>query len=98
MTLRAGGACRHRPLARPSGHAGLRPRACCLGSDRWSDVSLTDARWARVEPLLPDGTPMRGGRWRDHREVIDTIAFTLQTGTQWVHLSATAGLFLWSAR
>jgi transposase len=49
-------------------------------------VPLTDAQWARIEPLLPDRTPKRGGRWRDHREVIDAIAFKFQTGTQWVHL------------
>ncbi|MGW7512814.1 IS5 family transposase [Streptomyces massasporeus] len=49
-------------------------------------MSLTDAQWARIEPLLPDRTPKRGGRWRDHREVIDAIAFKFQTGTQWVHL------------
>ncbi|MFE9500877.1 IS5 family transposase [Streptomyces collinus] len=49
-------------------------------------VPLTDAQWARIEPLLPDRTPRRGGRWRDHREVIDAIAFKFQTGTQWVHL------------
>ncbi len=49
-------------------------------------MPLTDAQWARIEPLLPDRTPKRGGRWRDHREVIDAIAFNLQTGTQWVHL------------
>ncbi|WP_453066582.1 IS5 family transposase [Streptomyces massasporeus] len=49
-------------------------------------VSLTDAQGARIEPLLPDRTPKRGGRWRDHREVIDAIAFKFQTGTQWVHL------------
>ncbi|MEU8679708.1 IS5 family transposase [Streptomyces sp. NPDC048560] len=49
-------------------------------------MSLTDARWARIEPLLPDRTPRRGGRWRDHREVIDSIAFKFRTGTQWVHL------------
>ncbi|MFF2126494.1 hypothetical protein ACFVW1_13980 [Streptomyces olivochromogenes] len=30
--------------------------------------------------------PRRDGRWRDHREAIDAIAFTFQTGTQWVHL------------
>lgn len=29
---------------------------------------------------------MRGGRWRDHREVIDAVAFTFETGTQWVRL------------
>lgn len=49
-------------------------------------VPLTDAQWARIEPLLPDRTPKRGGRWRDHREVIDTIACKFRTGTQWAHL------------
>ncbi|MFJ9640777.1 IS5 family transposase [Streptomyces sp. NPDC101178] len=49
-------------------------------------VPLTDAQWARIEPLLPNRTPKRGGRWRDHREVINAIAFKFQTGTQWVHL------------
>ncbi|MBC3983290.1 transposase [Streptomyces sp. AC536] len=44
---------------------------------------MSDAQWARIETLLPDRTPKRGGRWRDHREVIDAIAFTFQTGTQW---------------
>ncbi|MFJ3829027.1 transposase [Streptomyces sp. NPDC090046] len=46
-------------------------------------MSLTDAQWARIEPLLPDRTPKRGGRWRDHREVIDAIAFKYRTGTPW---------------
>ncbi|MFK0174114.1 IS5 family transposase [Streptomyces sp. NPDC090306] len=49
-------------------------------------MPLTDAQWARIEPLLPDRTPKRGGRWRDHREVIDAIAWKFQTGSQWVHL------------
>ncbi|WP_308190029.1 IS5 family transposase [Streptomyces sp. MBT42] len=43
-------------------------------------------QWARIEPLLPDRKPRRGGRWRDHREVIDAIAWKLQTGSQWVRL------------
>ncbi|MEV7392240.1 transposase [Streptomyces sp. NPDC091215] len=47
---------------------------------------MGDAQWARVEPLLPDRMPRPGGRWRDHREVIDAIAFKFRTGTQWVHL------------
>ncbi|OQR64825.1 hypothetical protein B6E66_07680 [Streptomyces maremycinicus] len=38
-------------------------------------MSLTDAQRARIEPLLPDRAPKRGGRWRDHRQVINTIAF-----------------------
>ncbi|MFE7161603.1 IS5 family transposase [Streptomyces sp. NPDC057636] len=51
-----------------------------------SGVPLTDAQWARIEPLFPDRTPRREGRWRDHREVIDAIAWKFQTGSQWVHL------------
>ncbi|MFF2730288.1 transposase [Streptomyces sp. NPDC058008] len=57
-----------------------------VSTNRAPDVSLTDAQWARIEPLLPDRTPKRGGRWRDHREVIEAIAFKFRTGTQWVHL------------
>ncbi|MCX4993396.1 transposase [Streptomyces sp. NBC_00568] len=49
-------------------------------------VPLTDAQWARIEPLLPDRTPKRGGRWRDHRQVIDAIAWKFQTGSQWIRL------------
>ncbi|WP_399073421.1 transposase [Streptomyces stackebrandtii] len=47
-------------------------------------MSLTDAQGARVEPLPPDRTPRRGGRWRDHREVIDAVTWNFQTGSQWV--------------
>ncbi|MFF3334195.1 transposase [Streptomyces sp. NPDC002888] len=47
-------------------------------------MSLTDEQWARIEPLLPDRTPKRGGRWRDHRQVIDAIAFKYRTGTPWM--------------
>lgn len=49
-------------------------------------VPSTDAQWARIEPFLPDRTPKRGGRWRDHRQMIDAIAFKFRTGTQWMHL------------
>ncbi|MGW8353333.1 IS5 family transposase [Streptomyces wedmorensis] len=49
-------------------------------------MSLTDAQWACIEPLLPDRTPKRGGRWRDHRQVIDAIAFKYRTGTPWMDL------------
>ncbi|MGP3926113.1 transposase [Streptomyces sp. 8N616] len=47
---------------------------------------VADTQWARIEPLLPDRTPKRGGRWRDHREVIDAIVWKFQTGSQCVHL------------
>ncbi|WP_425338362.1 transposase [Streptomyces flavochromogenes] len=43
-------------------------------------------QWARIEPLLPDRTPRRGGRWRDHRQVIDAIVFKYRTGIPWTDL------------
>lgn len=49
-------------------------------------MSLTDAQWTPIEPLLPDRMPKRGGRWRDHRQVIDAIAFKYRTGTPWMDL------------
>ncbi|MFJ5016875.1 transposase [Streptomyces griseoluteus] len=57
--------------------SGIRVGVRMLGGGR-ADVDL--------EPLLPDRTPKRGGWWRDHREVIDAIAYKFQTGTQWMHL------------
>ena len=44
---------------------------------------LTDAEWARLEPLLPDRTPRRGGRWSDHRQVINGILWRTRTGSPW---------------
>ncbi|MYS78922.1 MULTISPECIES: transposase [Streptomycetaceae] len=50
-------------------------------------MSSTDAQWARIESLPPDRTPRRGGRWRDHRRMIDAIAFKYRTlGTPWMDL------------
>lgn len=44
---------------------------------------LTDEQWARLEPLLPDRTPIRGGRWVDHRRVIDGVLWRTRTGSPW---------------
>lgn len=49
---------------------------------------LTDEMWARLEPLLPDRTPRRGGRWGDHREVVEAIIWRLRTGSPWRDLPA----------
>jgi transposase len=44
---------------------------------------LTDQEWARLEPLLPSRTPRRGGRWRDHRQVINGILWRTENGAKW---------------
>src|SRR5437763_888285 len=38
--------------------------------------------WARIEPLLPPAG-RRGGRWRDHRRVINAILWQAKTGVPW---------------
>ncbi|MET9175885.1 IS5 family transposase [Streptomyces misionensis] len=42
---------------------------------------LTQREWDRVRPLLP--VSGRGGRWSDHRRVIDGIAWRVRTGAPW---------------
>src|SRR5680860_1856237 len=44
---------------------------------------LTDEMWARIEPLLPDRTPQRGGRWIEHRPVLEAICWRFRTGSPW---------------
>jgi transposase len=44
---------------------------------------LTDPEWALLEPLLPDRTTRRGGRWADHRVVIDAVFWRARTGSPW---------------
>jgi transposase len=43
---------------------------------------LTDREWAILEPLLPRQTK-RGTKWRDHRQVINGIAWVKRTGSPW---------------
>lgn len=43
---------------------------------------LTEAAWQAISPLLPGGSG-RGGRWRDHRTVINAILWKLRTGAPW---------------
>jgi transposase len=44
---------------------------------------ITDDEWQRLAPLLPSTRPRRGGRWRDHRQVLNGIAFRVRTGIPW---------------
>ena len=52
---------------------------------------LTDEQWARLEPLLPDRTPQRGGRWIDHRQIIDGVMWRARAGNPWRDLPAEFG-------
>lgn len=51
---------------------------------------LTDAAWERIAPLLPEyGKP--GGRWRDHRTILDGILWRLRTGAPWRNVPSRYG-------
>ena len=52
---------------------------------------LTGSEWALLEPLLPDRTPQRGGRWTDHRQVINGELRRTRTGSPWRDLPQEAG-------
>ena len=52
---------------------------------------LTDAEWARLEPLLPDTTPRRGGRWADHRTVLNSVFWRTRCGVPWRDVPASFG-------
>ncbi|MFJ6691561.1 IS5 family transposase [Streptomyces sp. NPDC091294] len=43
---------------------------------------LTNAEWVQLEPHLP-ASGLRGGRWNDHRRVINGILFRVRTGIPW---------------
>src|SRR5215212_1267104 len=44
---------------------------------------ITDRAWEQIEPLLPQDRGTRGGRWRDHRTVVNGILWKLRTGSPW---------------
>lgn len=52
---------------------------------------LTDADWARIEPLMPSSDGQRGRPFRDHRQVIEGIFYRLRTGIAWRDLPESFG-------
>ncbi|OLZ51170.1 IS5 family transposase, partial [Amycolatopsis coloradensis] len=44
---------------------------------------LTDKAWSVIAPLLPAESGQRGGRWRNHRQVINAILWHERTGSPW---------------
>jgi transposase len=53
-----------------------------VDEDRLKRHDLTDAEWARLEPLMP-AHPRQGHRWNDHRTVINGIFHRVRTGCPW---------------
>ncbi|KUM99067.1 transposase [Streptomyces yokosukanensis] len=51
---------------------------------------LSDVEWSRLEGHLPKSVG-RGGRWKDHRTVINGIFFRLRTGIPWRDLPSRFG-------
>jgi broad specificity phosphatase PhoE/transposase len=51
---------------------------------------LSDAEWDRLAPLLP-ADPPRGGRWLDHRMVINGVFHRTRAGCAWRDLSPWCG-------
>jgi transposase len=47
---------------------------------------LTDEAWAHIEPLLPSDEGKRGGRWRDHRTILNGILWHAYSGSPWREL------------
>ncbi|MEU9949275.1 IS5 family transposase [Streptomyces sp. NPDC047939] len=53
---------------------------------------ITDAMWARIEPLMPPD-PVRGRRWADHRRTLEAIAWKYRTCSPWRDLPRELGAF-----
>ncbi len=44
---------------------------------------LSDAQWELIADLMPRAGRHSGGRWRDHRQVVNGLMWKLCTGAQW---------------
>lgn len=44
---------------------------------------LTDEQWARIEPLLPSSNGKQSRPFRDHRQVLEGIAYRYRVGCAW---------------
>ncbi|MFI1845968.1 IS5 family transposase [Streptomyces microflavus] len=51
---------------------------------------LADEKWARLKPHLPK-TVQRGGRWANHRRIINGVLYRIRTGVPWRDLPARSG-------
>ena len=44
---------------------------------------LIDAQWELIAGLMPGAGRQGGGRWRNHRQVVNGLMWRLATGAQW---------------
>ena len=54
-------------------------------------ATLSDADWARIEPLMPSSEGRRGRPFRDHRQVVEGIIYRFRTGIAWRDLPTSFG-------
>jgi hypothetical protein len=54
-------------------------------------LDLTDARWARITPLLPPQKPRTGRPAHDHRTILSGMLWVARTGSAWRDLPAHFG-------
>lgn len=54
-------------------------------------MALSDAQWARIEPLMPSSDGQRGRPFRDHRQVVEAIIYRFRTGIAWRDLPGCFG-------
>lgn len=52
---------------------------------------LSDAQWARIEPMMPSSEGLRGRPFRDHRQIVEGIVYRLRTGIAWRDLPESFG-------
>ena len=52
---------------------------------------LTDEQWARIEPLLPSSNGKQSRPFRDHRQVLEGIAYRYRVGCAWRDVPKTYG-------
>ena len=85
------------PEAEPLGGAGEVPQPTdedrpVAGDLLRGDLPVvSDRAWEWMQPLMPTSTGRRGGRWRDHRQVVEAICWKYRTGTPWRELPAQFG-------
>jgi Putative transposase of IS4/5 family (DUF4096) len=54
-------------------------------------LELTEARWARIAPLLPPQKPRTGRPAHDHRTMLSGMLWVARTGSAWRDLPAQFG-------